>query len=77
MCKNITIFEKKRGVVSLYDNLPFIFVGFMMYMPSNTKKHQKYRTRNSPDRQNVFIWTGSKLRESLMLVFAQNSGILH
>jgi len=44
------------------------------------KKKWKYRTRKSPDGQNVFTFyrpASSKLRDSFTMVFAQNSSILY
>ena len=72
---------KNGQVVSLYDNLPFIFECFITYnTPSSTKKQCK---NTEPENRQMaffffFFWqASSNLRDSFTVTFAQNSSILH
>ena len=76
------IIPQNGKLVSLYDNLPFIYECFMTYnTPSSAKKtSRKYKTRKSPEGQNVFSFfrpASSRLRDSSTVVFAQISSIFH
>jgi len=79
---------KNGELVSLYDNVPFIFECFHDQQDSQwrEKASWRYQTRNSQNGQNVFLSfffffffrrASSVLSESLTMVLAWNSSILH
>ena len=73
-------------LISLYNNIPFIFECFHDQQDSShrEKPSRKYHTRYSQNEQIVFLSFSSSFRrasstspQSLMMVFTRNSSILH
>ena len=67
---------KNGKLVSLYDNLPFIFERFMTYnMPSSVKKHCEVLSHKFARRPKCCCSSFSS--SDGQMVFAQNSSILY
>ena len=82
--KKISQNLKNGELISLYDNIVFIFECFHDWQDSqwHEKASRRYQTRNSQNGPNVFLSSffrraSSILRELLTLVYTWNSSILY